>query len=171
MLDGMALAFNIKREDVNNALKAFQDSHNNEVNRRAQVDTAKINALEAGQRLVYSTDANERTAAADRRSRETVAANALSALPPEARLAKLLGNGDLETGLRKVQEISADKSGAVYAQMFAKEVADARKELREPPSAEEYAKSIRAFLSVFKPTVVDDTKSKVNQNVYARPSP
>jgi DNA relaxase NicK len=73
--------------------------------------------------------------------------------------------------LRKLQEISADKSGAVYAQMFAKEVADARKELREPPSAEEYAKSIRSFLSVFKPTVVDDTKSKVNQNVYARPSP
>ena len=113
----------------------------------------------------------ERSAAADRRSRETVAANALSALPPEARLAKLLGNGDLETGLRKLQEISADKSGAVYAQMFAKEVADARKELREPPSATEYAASIRSFLSVFKPTVVDDSKVKGSPTVYPRPSP
>ena len=171
MLDGMALAFNIKREDVNSALKAFQDSHNNEVNRRAQVDTAKINALEAGQRTMYSTDAQVRMSNADRASRETVAANALSALPPEARLAKLLGNGDLETGLRKLQEISADKSGAVYAQMFAKEVADARKELRDPPSAEEYAKSIRAFLNVFKPTVVDDSKVKGSPTVYPRPSP
>jgi len=171
MMDGMALAFNNKREDVNKALEAYQTSHNNEVNRRTQADIAKINELGAGQRTMYSTDAQVRMSNADRASRETVAANALSALSPEARLAKLLGNGDLETGLRKLQEISADKSGAVYAQMFAKEVADARKEFREPPSAEEYAKSIRAFLNVFKPTVVDDSKVKGSPTVYPRPSP
>ena len=160
LLAGAALASGNKREDVNKAFEAYQTSHNNEVSRRAQVDTAKINALGDMQK-----------ADADRSSREKIAANALSALPPEARLAKLLGNGDLETGLRKLQEISADKSGAVYAQMFAKEVADARKELREPPSAEEYAKSIRSFLSVFKPTVVDDSKVKGSPTVYPRPSP
>lgn len=171
LLDGLALAAGQKREDVRDAVKSFQDGKNNEVNRKTQAQIAKLNEIGAGQRTVYTTDAQERISNADRTSRERVAENALNALPPEARLAKLLGNGDLETGLRKLQEISADKSGAVYAQMFAKEVADARKELREPPSAEEYAKSIRSFLSVFKPTVVDDTKSKVNQNVYPRPSP
>ena len=94
----------------------------------------------------------------------------------EAQTAMMLGTGDteqarLESGLRKIQDLSADKSGAVYAKMYADHVAESKKAMVEPMSPTEYAASIRSFLSVFKPTVVDDTKSKVNQNVYPRPSP
>ena len=111
MLDGMALAFNIKREDVNKALEAYQTSHNNEVNRRTQADIAKINELGAGQRTMYSTDAQVRMSNADRSARAGEAdANRkmqekIAGMPGHTQqLILALGKGDIEAGYKIYNE-------------------------------------------------------------------
>ena len=167
-LEGKTIMFNAlekltgeSKAQVENNVKLFMES----------AEKGKDRGLQAG-----IADLNARTqtgiAAANRAMQEKIAK-----MPSkEAQMAMMLGTGDteqarLESGLRKVQDLSADKSGAVYAKMYADHVAEAKKAMVEPMSPTEYAASIRSFLSVFKPTVVDDTKSKVNQNVYPRPSP
>jgi hypothetical protein len=118
LIAGLALAFNRKDAEVAAAMKAVQDSHNNEVNRRAQVDTAKVNELGAGQRLVYSTDAQVKSANADRSARagEAAANRALqleiAKLPggPE-KLYSILGDGDVKKGFKYWAEATAESKG------------------------------------------------------------
>jgi hypothetical protein len=118
LLAGMALASGNKREDVNKAFEAYQTSHNNEVNRRTQADIAKINDLGAGQRLVYSTDAQVRTADADRSERAGSAkANRdlqleIAKLPGvQERLFSVLGGGDVKKGFKYWSEATAESKG------------------------------------------------------------
>jgi len=105
LLAGMALASGNKREDVNKAFEAYQTSHNNEVNRRTQADIAKINDFGAGQRLVYSTDAQERISNKDRSARAGEAdANRkmqekIAGMPGATQqLILALGKGNIEKG-------------------------------------------------------------------------
>jgi hypothetical protein len=106
-------------------------------------------------------------AAADRESRERTAANqnrtqlglaALEAkrLPAEVRGVMVLGTGKTdaeryESGLRKAQDIASDKTGAVYASMYAKHIEDSRKNMTEPMSPQEFATSMRGILAAMSP--------------------
>lgn len=116
-------------------------------------------------------------AAADRESRERTAANqnrtqiglaALEAkrLPAEVRGVMVLGTGKTdaeryESGLRKMTELTADKTGRVYAESYAKHVEDSRRYGTDPMSPEEFATSMKAVLAAMnpsKPTVYDRPK-------------
>ena len=149
------------KAQIENNVKLFMDSAEKGKDRNLQSGIAQLQERGASGRNAASLAMQEK----------------IAKMPPkEAQTAMMLGTGDteqarLESGLRKVQEISADKSGAVYAKMYADHVAEAKKTLTEPMSPAEYAASIRSFLSVFKPTVVDDSKVKGSPTVYPRPSP
>jgi hypothetical protein len=87
-------------------------------------------------------------------------------------MAMMLGTGKtqaekLESGLRKVQELQADKTGAGYAKMYAEHVAESRKNLTDPMSPTEFAASMRGILSAMNPKVV--TAPGANAPVYGRP--
>ena len=118
MLDGLALAAGQKREDVRDAVKAFQDGKNNEVNRKTQAQIAKLNEIGAGQRTVYTTDAQERISNADRSARagEAAANRAMqleiAKLPggPE-KLYAVLGDGDVKKGFKYWSEATAESKG------------------------------------------------------------
>jgi len=116
-------------------------------------------------------------AAADRESRERTAANqnrtqlglaALEAkrLPAEVRGVMVLGTGKTdaeryESGLRKMTELTADKTGRVYAEAYAKHVEDSRKNITTPMTPEEFATNMKAVLEAMnpsKPTVYDRPK-------------
>lgn len=111
LIAGLALAFNRKDAEVAAAMKAVQDSHNNAVNRRAQVDTAKVNELGAGQRLEYSTDAQVRMSNADRSARVGEAAanrkmqEKIAGMPGATQqLILALGEGNIKEGYRLYNE-------------------------------------------------------------------
>jgi hypothetical protein len=96
----------------------------------------------------------------------------LSAPPAEARMAMMLGSGKtnserLESGLRKVQELASDKTGATYAKLYAEHVTDARKQMTEPLSPTEFAASMRGILTAMNPKVT--TVPGANAPVYDRP--
>lgn len=96
----------------------------------------------------------------------------LAAPPAEARMAMMLGTGKteserLESGLRKVQDLQSDKTGKVYAELYAKHVEDSRKNLTEPMTPTEFASSMRAVLASMAPKVTD--KPGANAPVYNRP--
>ena len=99
-------------------MKAVQDSHNNAVNRRTQADIAKINELGAGQRLVYSTDAQERISNKDRSARAgEAAANRLmqkeiAAMPgAQEKFYAYLGNGNVKAGFDYFVKETAEGKG------------------------------------------------------------
>ena len=76
----------------------------------------------------------------------------LSAPPAEARMAMMLGSGKtaserLESGLRKVQELASDKTGATYAKLYVDHVNEAKKQMTEPMSPQEFATSMRSVMA------------------------
>lgn len=96
----------------------------------------------------------------------------LSAPPAEARMAMMLGTGKteterLESGLRKIQDLQSDKTGATYAKLYADHVTDARKQMTEPMTPTEFAASMRGVLAAMNPKVV--TVPGANAPVYDRP--
>jgi hypothetical protein len=96
----------------------------------------------------------------------------LNAPPAEARMALMLGTGKteaerLESGLKKIQDLQSDKTGAGYAKMYAEHVAESRKNMSEPMTPAEFATSMRAVLSSMAPKVV--TAPGANAPVYDRP--
>jgi hypothetical protein len=66
-------------------------------------------------------------------------------------LMALGGKGGLEAGLTKMQEIQADKTGAVYAKMFTEARTDAIKNGVEPPTATAFAASLRQLAAALNP--------------------
>jgi len=96
----------------------------------------------------------------------------LNAPPAEARMAMMLGTGKteaerLESGLRKVQDLQSDKTGATYAKLYADHVTEARKQMTEPMTPTQFADSMRAILSSMAPKVT--TMPGANAPVYDRP--
>jgi hypothetical protein len=80
----------------------------------------------------------------------------LSAPPAEARMAMMLGTGKteterLESGLRKIQDLQSDKTGATYAKLYADHVTDARKQMTEPMTPTEFAASMRGVMAAMSP--------------------
>jgi hypothetical protein len=76
----------------------------------------------------------------------------LGAPPAEARMAMMLGTGKteaerLESGLKKIQDLQSDKTGAGYAKMYAEHVAESRKNMTDPMTPAEFATSMRSVLA------------------------
>jgi hypothetical protein len=145
-------------------------------------DTNKTNARGIYQTGIEQANQNQRSmfeqgAATDRTLIQERGANArtqaqLSAPPAEARMAMMLGTGKtdserLESGLRKVQDLQSDKTGATYAKLYAEHVTDARKQMTEPLSPTEFAASMRGILTAMNPKVT--TVPGANAPVYDRP--
>jgi len=128
--------------------------------------------MASNRKAVYEqTQANNRTAI------EQAGANAralyqANAMPPEVRaITNLLGGGNYETGLRKMQEITADKTGQVYAKMYIEHVADARKTGVDALSPTDFAKQVRGVMAAMAPqgASVVTTKEPITTGVLARP--
>lgn len=66
-------------------------------------------------------------------------------------LTALGGKGGLEAGLTKMQEIQADKTGAAYAKLFTETVAEANKTGATPPTATQFAASLRQLAAAMNP--------------------
>jgi hypothetical protein len=80
----------------------------------------------------------------------------LSAPPAEARMAMMLGTGKtqterLESGLRKIQDLQSDKTGATYAKLYVDHVNEARKQMTEPMTPQEFATSMRSVMAAMSP--------------------
>jgi hypothetical protein len=145
-------------------------------------DTNKTNARGIYQTGIEQAKQNERTiyttAAEMQKQREADAAATqrtrmqLSAPPAEARMAMMLGTGKtqaerLESGLKKIQDLQSDKTGAGYAKMYAEHVAESRKNMTDPMTPTEFAASMRGVLAAMSPKVV--TAPGANAPVYDRP--
>ena len=121
--------------------------------------------------MLQERGANERSAMQERGANARTQAQ-LSAPPAEARLAMMLGTGKtqterLESGMRKIQDLQSDKTGATYAKLYADHVTDARKQMTEPLTPTEFAASMRGVLAAMNPKVV--TVPGANAPVYDRP--
>ena len=80
----------------------------------------------------------------------------LGAPPAEARMALMLGTGKteaerLESGLKKIQDLQSDKTGATYAKLYADHVAESRKNMTDPMTPAEFATSMRSVLAAMSP--------------------
>jgi hypothetical protein len=155
-LAGMRDAFNMNKQQAIASVTTY-----------AQIE--QFNAGEKNKAAAQNqqTAANIDMSALDRESRERTEANrnrtqlglaALDAkrLPAEVRGVMVLGTGKTdaeryESGLRKAQEIASDKTGAVYASMYAKHIEDSRKNMTEPMSPQEFATSMRGILAAMSP--------------------
>jgi len=110
--------------------------------------------------------------ALERQSRAAIAAQAADRLPGEVRAIKdLLGGGSYEAGLRKMQEITADKTGQVYAKMYVDHVADSRKAGVDPLSPIDFAKQVRGVIgaTASQGASVVTTKAPLTTGVLGRP--
>jgi len=95
-----------------------------------------------------------------------------NAMPPEVRaITNLLGGGNYETGLRKMQEITADKTGQVYAKMYLDYTNNASKMGVDPVPPVEFAKQIKGVMAAMAPqgASVVTTKEPITTGVLARP--
>jgi hypothetical protein len=112
-------------------------------------------------------------AGADRRNAASIAASAAAAnrLPGEVRAVQLLGGGDYEKGLRKMAEISSDKTGQAYAKLYVDHVNDARKAGVDALSPTDFALQTRAVMAAMAPQgpSVVTTKAPVTTGVLQRP--
>jgi hypothetical protein len=96
----------------------------------------------------------------------------LSAPPAEARMAMMLGTGNtdsarLESGLKKIQDLQSDKTGAGYAKMYAEHVAESRKNMTTPMTPTQFADSMRAILTSMAPKLT--TTPGADATVLNRP--
>jgi hypothetical protein len=125
-------------------------------------DTNKTNARGIYQTGVEQANQNQRSmfeqgAATERTMIQERGANArtqaqLSAPPAEARMAMMLGTGKtqterLESGLRKIQDLQSDKTGATYAKLYVDHVNEAKKQMTEPMTPQEFATSMRSVMA------------------------
>jgi len=95
-----------------------------------------------------------------------------NAMPPEVRaITNLLGGGNYETGLRKMREITADKTGQVYAKMYLDYTNNASKMGVDPVPPVEFAKQIKGVMAAMAPqgASVVTTKEPITTGVLARP--
>ena len=99
-------------------------------------------------RAAITSDVAVSQAALDRQNRIAVAG-----MPGDQQkmLTALGGKGGLEAGLTKMQEIQADKTGAAYAKLFTETVAEANKTGATPPTATQFAASLRQLAAAMNP--------------------
>ena len=102
-------------------------------------------------RTAVASDLTVRQAELDRQNRIQVAG-----MPGDQQrmLTTLGGKGGLEAGLAKMQEIQADKTGAAYAKLFTETVAEANKAGVTPPTAAQFAASLRQLAAAMNPAKV-----------------
>jgi hypothetical protein len=95
-----------------------------------------------------ASDIAVRQAELDRQNR-----TAIAGMPGDQQkmLTALGGKGGLEAGLTKMQEIQADKTGAAYAKLFTETRAEAVKNGATPPTAVEFAASLRQLAAALNP--------------------
>jgi hypothetical protein len=125
-------------------------------------DTNKTNARGIYQTGIEQANQNQRTQAQinaeiQKQGMSDAAAMArtqaqLSAPPAEARMAMMLGTGStqserLESGLAKIQALQSDKTGATYAKLYVDHVNEAKKQMTEPMSPQEFATSMRSVMA------------------------
>jgi hypothetical protein len=105
----------------------------------------------ADARAAVTSDMAVSQAALDRQNRIQVAS-----MPGDQQrmLTALGGKGGLEAGLAKMQEIQTDKTGAAYAKLFTETVAEANKAGTTPPTAAQFAASLRQLSAAMNPTKV-----------------
>jgi hypothetical protein len=159
---------NAEGKMVDGIAKLFET---NKTNARGIYQTG-IEQTNQNQRAIFEQgEATNRTLIQERGA--TARTNAqLSAPPAEARMAMMLGTGKtqaerLESGLKKIQDLQSDKTGAGYAKMYAEHVAESRKNMTEPMTPTEFAASMRGILTAMSPKVV--TAPGANSPVYNRP--
>jgi hypothetical protein len=130
-----------------------------------------------------STRAGLDTAALNRASQEGISARSnatqlgLAALeakrpPAEARTAMMLGTGKtdaerLESGMRKLQEIGADKTGMAAVKLLTETNKDREARMLPPLTMEDLLNSSKQFQTLMYPKVVTDPGAKAP--VYGRP--
>jgi DNA repair exonuclease SbcCD ATPase subunit len=105
----------------------------------------------ADARAGIASDIARSESALDRQNRIQVAS-----MPGDQQrmLTALGGKGGLEAGLAKMQEIQTDKTGAAYAKLFTETVAEANKAGTTPPTAAQFAASLRQLSAAMNPTKV-----------------
>jgi len=138
----------------------------------ANLDTAFAQMQNARDLTASQIASNERVAERTRATQLGIARLQAQLPPAEVRSAMMLGTGNTdaeryESGLRKAQEINADKTGAVYAQMYITHLTDAKKAMEQPLSPTEFAKNVRAISAAMNPKVVTAPGGK--SVVYDRP--
>jgi len=129
LIEGIALASNRRDAEVAAALKAHQESYNNAVTNKTKVAVAGLETEAAGQRIRYSTDAQERIANKDRSARtgEAAANRAMqleiAKIPgAQERLFSALGNGNIKEGFDYWSAATAENKGDAALQLaFAKD--------------------------------------------------
>jgi hypothetical protein len=130
-----------------------------------------------------STRAALDTAAANRASQEGISARSnamhlgLAALqaklpPAEARTAMMLGTGKtdaerLESGMKKLTEISSDKTGMAAVKLLTETNAKRETAMLPPLTMDELLKSAKEYQTLMYPKVVTDPGAKAP--VYGRP--
>ena len=99
-------------------------------------------------RAAVTSDIAVRQSELDRQNR-----TAIAGMPGDQQkmLTALGGKGGLEAGLTKMQEIQADKTGAAYAKLFTETRAEAIKNGATPPTAVEFAASLRQLAAALNP--------------------
>lgn len=113
-----------------------------------------VELLMQNQRSMY-----EQTEQTKRTGMQIAAQKEIAAMPPaEARTAMLLGTGttpreQLESGMRKMAEISQDKSSAAFAKLYATHLDESNKQGVQPMSPDAYAASLQKFVGAMLPRV------------------
>lgn len=110
---------------------------------------AKIHGEKRAEALAATaSDITVQQAALDRQNRIAVAG-----MPGDQQkmLTALGGKGGLEAGLTKMQEIQADKTGAVYAKLYSDRVIEAQKASVEPPTPAKFAADMRGLAAALNP--------------------
>jgi len=138
-------------------LKGVEDATGvREADFRATVTSNMSKAKEERERK-FTADEAEKTrkfqsgeSALERQNRVSIAG-----MPGEQqKLLSAFGGGDLKKGLGIMTELQADKTGAVYAKLFTETVAEANKNGVPPPTAAQFAASLKQLAAALNPTKV-----------------
>lgn len=119
-----------------------------------------VELLMQNQRTLY-----EQAEQTKRTGMQIAAQREIAALPSgEMRAALMLGTGNtqreqLESGLRKMAEISQDKSGAAFAKLYATHLDESNKQGVTPMSADAYANQLQKFVTAMLPRVSSSVPS------------
>jgi len=138
-------------------LKGVEDATGvREADFRATVTSNMSKAKEERERTFTAGEAEKTRkfqsgeSALDRQNRVSIAG-----MPGEQqKLLSAFGGGDLKKGLGIMTELQADKTGAVYAKLFTETVAEANKNGVPPPTAAQFAASLKQLAAALNPTKV-----------------
>jgi ATP-dependent exoDNAse (exonuclease V) alpha subunit len=139
-----------KREvrDAEKGIRALVNQGDRDLIKGVETATGK---KEADVRAAVTSAMTVRQAELDRQNR-----TAIAGMPGDQQrmLTTLGGKGGLEAGLAKMQELQADKTGATYAKLFTETRAEALKNGVTPPTAAEFAASLKQLAAAMNPSKV-----------------